>query len=45
MNNLWKTELLQAAALTFEELCFLLPDSHIGEEQVQASLEAEESGV
>jgi CheY-specific phosphatase CheX len=40
MHNFWKTELLQAAVLTFEELCFLFPDSHIGEEQLQASLEA-----
>jgi hypothetical protein len=40
MNNLWKTALLQAAVLTFEELCFLFPDAAVGAEQAQTSLEA-----
>jgi hypothetical protein len=40
MNNLWKTALLQAAVLTFEELCFLFPEAEVGAEQLQTSLEA-----
>ena len=40
MTNLWKTKLLQAAALTFEDLCFLLPDEELTEAQQHASLDA-----
>ena len=40
MNNTWKTELCQAAALTFEELCFLFPDIEMDIEQKQVSVDA-----
>ena len=40
MNNLWQTELLQAAVLTFEGLCFWFPDSVLAEEHLQAPFEA-----
>ena len=36
MNNTWKTALLQAAVLTFEELCFLFPEAALTEEQQHA---------
>ena len=34
MNNTWKTALLQAAALTFEELCFLFPEAELDAEEL-----------
>ncbi len=40
MNNTWKTELCQAAALTFEELCFLFPEIDTDVEQNQVSVDA-----
>ena len=40
MHNAWQTELLQAAVLTFETLCFLFPDSVLAEEHLQAPFEA-----
>lgn len=33
MHTTWKAELLQAAVLTFEELCFLFPDTELTEQQ------------
>jgi Chemotaxis phosphatase CheX len=40
MNNSWQTELLQAAVLTFEGLCFWFPDSVLAAEHLQAPFEA-----
>lgn len=40
MMNLWTTKLQQAAALTFEELCFLFPDCELTEAQQRASMDA-----
>jgi CheY-specific phosphatase CheX len=40
MNNTWKTALLQAAVLTFEELCFLFPETELTEEQQRATADA-----
>jgi CheY-specific phosphatase CheX len=40
MNNTWKTALLQAAVLTFEELCFLFPETALTEEQQHAPADA-----
>lgn len=40
MNNTWKTALVQAAVLTFEELCFLFPEAALTEEQQHASADA-----
>jgi CheY-specific phosphatase CheX len=40
MNNTWKTALLQAAVLTFEELCFLFPEAALTEEQQHAPADA-----
>ena len=40
MNNTWKTELCQAAALTFEELCFLFPEIETDVEQNQVTVDA-----
>jgi CheY-specific phosphatase CheX len=39
MHTLWKEELFQAAVLTFEELCFLLPDPELQESQRQAPVD------
>jgi CheY-specific phosphatase CheX len=40
MHTTWKTALLQAAVLTFEELCFLFPDTELEAEQQQAPVDA-----
>lgn len=40
MHTTWKTALLQAAVLTFEELCFLFPDTELTAEQQQAPVDA-----
>jgi CheY-specific phosphatase CheX len=40
MHATWKTALLQAAVLTFEELCFLFPDTELTAEQRQAPIDA-----
>jgi CheY-specific phosphatase CheX len=40
MNNSWKTELFQAVALTFEELCFLFPDAEMDAQQRHAPVDA-----
>lgn len=36
MHTTWKAELLQAAVLTFEALCFLFPDTELTEQQRHA---------
>jgi len=40
MNQAWQTELLQAAVLTFEELCFLFPSTDLEAQQRQAPIDA-----
>jgi CheY-specific phosphatase CheX len=40
MNTVWKTALLQATALTFEELCFLFPDPEPDARQYTTPLDA-----
>jgi CheY-specific phosphatase CheX len=40
MQNSWKMELYQAAALTFEELCFQFPDEELSEQQHDAPVDA-----
>jgi CheY-specific phosphatase CheX len=40
MNNTWKTALLRVAALTFEDLCFLFPETDLTEEQQDAPVDA-----
>jgi CheY-specific phosphatase CheX len=39
MHTTWKEELFQAAVLTFEELCFLFPDSELQELQRHATVD------
>jgi CheY-specific phosphatase CheX len=39
MHTTWKEELLQAAVLTFEELCFLFPEPELHELQRQATVD------
>jgi hypothetical protein len=40
MSKMLETELYKAATLTFEEMGFLLPTSEIGEQQLNAQVEA-----
>ena len=39
MHNAWKTALLQATVLTFEELCFLFPDREPNQQQANARVD------
>jgi CheY-specific phosphatase CheX len=40
MHTTWREELVQAAVLTFEELCFLFPDAELQAPQRQATVDA-----